>query len=119
MMAEKLQHPSPPSTAGYLLLGLGALVTLALSALRSIFFRFPLHPIGFAVGGTGMLDQLWFSIFLAWTIKGLLVRYGGREVYRKAIPFFLGLALGQYSAAAFWFVVDLCTGKTGNIVFWA
>ena len=118
LMAEKLQNPSPPSTPGYFLMAGGALVTIALAALRASFSWFTLHPIGFAVGGVWLMHQLWFSVFLAWLIKSLILRYGGPAVYRKVVPFFLGLVLGQYTAAAFWFVVDLCTGKTGNQVFW-
>jgi len=48
----------------------------------------------------------------------LILRYGGPSIYKRVVPFFLGLVLGQYTAAAFWFVVDLCTGKTLNTVFW-
>jgi len=118
LMAEKLQNPSPPSVAGYLLMGLGALATVGLAAMRASFSWFTLHPIGFAVGSVWLMDRLWFSIFLAWLVKSLILRYGGPLVYRRAVPFFLGLVLGQYTAAAFWFVVDLCTGKTGNMVFW-
>jgi hypothetical protein len=118
LMAEKLQNPSPPSAPGYLLMGAGAAVTVALAALRASFPWFTLHPIGFAVGSVWLMNQLWFSIFLAWLCKSLILRYGGPAVYRKIVPFFLGLVLGQYTAAAFWFVVDLCTGKTGNQVFW-
>ncbi len=118
LMAEKLQNPSPPSIPGYLLMGVGAVVTVAISALRASFPWFTLHPIGFAVGSVWLMNYLWFSVFLAWLIKSLVLRYGGPAVYRKAVPFFLGLVLGQYTAAAFWFVVDLCTGKTGNRVFW-
>lgn len=118
LMAEKLRDPSPPSIPGYLLMGVGAAVTVGLVALRASFPWFPLHPIGFAVGSVYLMNKIWFSIFLAWMIKSLILRYGGPAVYRKVVPFFLGLVLGTYTAAAFWFLVDLCTGKTGNIVFY-
>lgn len=118
LMADKMQNPTPPSVPGYALMGLGALVTAGMTMMRASFPWFALHPIGFAVGSVWLMDQLWLSIFLAWLIKSLILRYGGPMVYRKAIPFFLGLVLGQYTAAAFWFIVDLCTGKTGNQVFW-
>ena len=118
LMAEKLKDPSPPSGNGYLLMSGGAAVTIALTALRASFSWFALHPIGFAIGGVWLMNQLWFSVFLAWLIKTLVLRYGGPQLYKRVVPFFLGLVLGQYSAAAFWFLVDLCTGKTGNQVFW-
>ena len=118
LMADKFQNPSPPSLPGYLLMALGGAVTVVLTVMRATFPWFALHPIGFAVGSVWLMNHLWFSIFLAWLIKSLILRYGGPAVYKKAVPFFMGLVLGQYSAAAFWFVVDLCTGKTENRLFW-
>jgi len=118
LMSDKMVNPSPPSVPGYLLMGLGALTTVGLVALRACFAWFSLHPIGFAVGSVWLMDQLWFSIFLAWLIKALVLRYGGPVVYRKVVPFFLGLILGTYTSAAFWFVADWITGKTDNRVFW-
>ena len=117
-MAEKAQYPSSPSVTGYVLTAVGAIFTVLLVWLRTVYPWFTLHPIGFVVGPQMLIDNLWFSIFLAWLIKALVLRYGGAHMYRRTVPFFLGLILGQYTAAAFWFVVDLCTGKTGNIVFW-
>ena len=119
LMAEKLQNPSPPSLPGYLLMGSGAIITIGLTVMRTMFPWFVLHPIGFVVGSAWLMNSLWFSVFLAWLIKSIILRYGGAMVYKKVVPFFLGLVLGQYTAAAVWFVIDLCTGKTGNIVFWA
>ena len=118
LMAERLRNPTPPSLPGYLLMGLGAGVTVLLAALRTYLPWCQLHPIGFAVGRVWLMNQLWFSIFLAWLLKNLVLRYGGPLVYRRFVPFFLGLALGQYTSATFWFLVDWCTGKTGNQVFW-
>jgi hypothetical protein len=31
-----------------------------------------------------------------WTIKTLLLRYGGGRAYQRALPLFLGFALGHY-----------------------
>ena len=87
-------------------------------SVRTALPGFVLHPVGFAVGSVWLMDELWFSIFVAWLIKTLILRYGGPTLYRRVVPFFLGLILGQYTAAAFWFLVDLYTGKTGNQVFW-
>ena len=39
------------------------------------------------------------------------------DVAKKGIPFFVGLVLGQYSAAGIWFIIDLFTHTTGNAVF--
>jgi hypothetical protein len=118
MMADHLNNPKPPSVPGYLLMSGGATVSVALAVLRATFSWFAFHPIGFAIGSTWIMNVAWLSIFLAWLVKSLILRYGGPRAYRQAVPFFLGVLMGQYSAAAFWFVVDLFTGETNNIVFW-
>jgi len=86
--------------------------------MRERFIWWPLHPIGFAIGSVWLMDRLWFSIFLAWIIKFMILRYGGPQIYLRSRYFFLGLIVGQYFAAAFWFIIDLFTGVTGNMVFW-
>jgi hypothetical protein len=64
------------------------------------------------------MDQLWFSIFLAWLFKLLAMKYGGPSFFRRTRPFFLGLILGQFTIAGLWLLIDLFTGMTDNVVFW-
>ena len=37
----------------------------------------------------------WFPFLLAWAAKGVILRYGGPKLYRQALPFFLGLVVGD------------------------
>ena len=97
---------------------IGAVAMFALMAGRHTFVWWPLHPIGFAVGMVWITQRVWFSIFIAWLIKLLLLKYGGPRLFRKLRPFFLGLILGQFVAAGIWLVIDYVVGMTGNTVFW-
>ena len=94
----------------------GGAVMAALIWARHHFLWWPLHPIGFAVCAGNVIRRAWFSIFLASTFKAVLLRYGGVRYYVALRPFFLGMILGQVSAAAFWMVVDFLLGGTGNHV---
>jgi hypothetical protein len=85
---------------------------------RHHFLWWPLHPIGYPIGAVWLMDQLWFSIFLAWLIKLVAMKYGGPRLYRRMRPFFLGLILGQFAIAGAWLIVDYFTGMTDNVVFW-
>jgi len=39
---------------------------------------------------------------VSWCLKKLILQYGGIRAYRKAMPFFIGLLLGDYlSGCAF------------------
>jgi hypothetical protein len=46
--------------------------------------------------------NLWCPLFVAWLLKFIILRQGGLGSYRKAVPFFLGLALGDYILGYLW-----------------
>ncbi|OGS19518.1 MAG: hypothetical protein A3J83_02675 [Elusimicrobia bacterium RIFOXYA2_FULL_40_6] len=117
-IAQQINAPSVINQLGWGCRIIGAVIMGALILVRYNFLWWPLHPIGFAVGGVSWIGQLWFSIFLVWLIKWVMLKYGGNDLYRKGTPFFLGLVLGQYSAACIWFLIDVIAGGTGNTVFW-
>jgi hypothetical protein len=85
--------------------GLSATFLGALAWLRTRFTWWPLHPLGYCIG-PGLL-WLWCPFFVAWLLKWLILRYGGLSTYRRALPFFLGLVLGDYTAGALWALVGL------------
>ena len=78
---------------------------------------FLLIPLGFAIGPTQPMQDLWFSIFLGWIAKSVTLRYGGYKAYRAALPAFLGIILGQAVGCAGWLIVDGIAGTTGNMVY--
>jgi len=94
--------PQPQQNQPTYAILIGLLFALGLSALRMNLTWFPFHPVGYATSGSWAMDQLWMSIFVAWLVKSLLLRYGGARAYRPAVPFFLGLIMGDFIAGAFW-----------------
>jgi hypothetical protein len=88
----------------------GAGFTLLLSALRARFVWWPFHPAGYLVAGSFGLFRLWLPIFLSWLMKVLILRYGGLGAYRKALPFFLGLILGEFTAGFLRSILDVSVG---------
>jgi len=76
----------------------GALFVFVLTILRLQFIWFPLHPVGFVVSSSWGMNPFWFSVFLSWLLKFIILRYGGLKTYRKNTPFFLGLILGEFIA---------------------
>jgi len=116
--ADKILYPTSPNEIGWLCKSIGIVVMFGLMFMRNRFLWWPLHPIGFVVGPVWLMSQLWFSVFLAWFLKTLILRYAGPRIYKNSIPFFLGLILGQYTCAGTWFIIDYFTKMTGNLVFW-
>ena len=84
---------------------------------RQRFPWWPFHPIGFPIGGNRLMDTIWFSVFLAWLLKWMLMRYGGANMFRQSRYFFLGLICGQFLCSGLWLVIDYFTGKIGNVIF--
>ncbi len=62
----------------------------------------PFHPAGYALAVSFAMDYFWFSFFISWLLKVILLRTGGMKLHRKAIPFFLGLILGDYVIGSLW-----------------
>jgi len=81
---------------------LGFAFTTFLAAMRSRFVWWPFHPAGFAVSGSWSMALFAPSIFTAWLLKALLLRYRGMTSYRPATFFFYGLILGEFVAGAGW-----------------
>jgi hypothetical protein len=100
-------RPDPGAIRAYLF---GAGFVLSLSALRARFVWWPFHPAGYLVSGSFGLFRLWFPIFLSWLIKVLLLRYGGLRAYRAALPFFLGLILGEFGMGFLRSLLDFAFG---------
>jgi hypothetical protein len=116
--SEKLLSPTSPDIEGWVYTGIGAGVMVLLMLARQRWLWWPLHPVGFPIGCVWIMDNIWFSIFLAWLFKAVILKYGGPKLYRNVRPFFLGLILGQFVIAGVWLVIDYFTGMTDNVVFW-
>jgi hypothetical protein len=76
----------------------GAIIAAGLLLLQRTFMGFPLHPVGYAVA-TAYGSLVWWPFFLTWLAKVLILRWGGMRVYRRAVPMFLGFALGHFFVA--------------------
>jgi hypothetical protein len=87
----------------------------ALMVARSKWLRFPLHPLGYLIWCVAPahaalvqhntvrgIHLLWAPMFIAWLIKRTVIRYGGMRLYRRLLPIFLGLVLGQLLMIVFW-----------------
>ena len=114
--ARFIETPTGPYWPGWLWNGVGAAVMALLLWARHHLLWWPLHPIGYVASGTWILGNIWFSIFLAWLIKSVVLKYMGPNGYRSTRWFFLGVILGQFASGGAWLVVDGFTGMTGNVI---
>ena len=104
--------PTPPNGgAGIAMLG-GFLFCMLLLLARTRFGWWPFHPIGFAISSSWAINLVWMPMFIAWIAKGLIMRYGGVRLYRQAMPFFIGMILGQMLVGSAWHLIGLALGIT-------
>jgi len=116
-MQAWMSSPSGPNWGGWATTGLGMTVMFGLqTAWRGITW-WPLHPLGYALMGMGPMDYYWFSFFVAWLLKVLVLKYGGAQLYRKTLPMFLGLILGQFTCSGVWNIIDQITGMRSGWLF--
>ena len=106
--------PVGPHWDGWIQVGVGGLIMLGLEVLHIRFLWWPLHPLGFPISAA--FGSMWFSVFVALILKSAVLKYGGPALYRRVVPFFLGLILGEIVPAGIWLVVDFFTGMQGNVL---
>ena len=97
-----LNNPLPSNTMALVASVFGLLTAIFLTFMRARFFWFPLHAAGYAVTSTYTMNFFWFSILLSFLFKLFFLKQGGLKLYQRAIPFFLGLILGEFVITTFW-----------------
>jgi hypothetical protein len=72
-----------------------------------------LHPVGYVMGiSPSEMSYIWCPMLVSWFLKFIVLRYGGLKGYRRAIPFFAGLVLGDYTMGCIWSIIS----ATFNVV---
>ena len=89
---------------------LGFAFTILLMMTRMRFFWWPFHPAGYAITTSWGMSIIWSCLFVSWLLKVLILKFGGLKMHRAAIPFFLGLILGQFTAGSLWTIVGILFG---------
>jgi len=97
-----MKNPARPDIAGVTAIVAGGAFTCFLSFMRTKFIWFPFHPAGYVLANTGTMYWLWCPFLVAWLCKVIITRYAGIKGYRTALPFFLGLVLGDYMISSLW-----------------
>jgi hypothetical protein len=97
-----LQTPQRVNPTQLLYVGIGFLLVLFMRLMRGNFLWWPFHPAGYALSVSFAMDYFWFCFFVAWVAKALIIRFGGMKAHNSAVPFFLGLILGDYIVGSLW-----------------
>jgi len=96
-----------PDWGGNLAILSGFLLCVLLWKAHLHIVGWPLHPIGFAITSSWAINIVWFPLLIAWIIKVSILHYGGLQLYRRALPFFLGLIIGEMIPGCLWSIVGI------------
>lgn len=105
-----LTYPTSTNYPALSFMGVGVGLTLLLLFLRMRFFWFSLHPLGYALADDYSMQWLWGSLMLSWLLKTVTLKYGGIRTYRRTLPFFIGLILGEFVIGSFWSIIGIFLG---------
>ncbi len=117
ILASHLTHQNETSYVDLGFMGAGFVFTMVLMSIRSQFLWWPFHPVGYAVSGWWIIGRLWFPLFISTILKWSILRFGGVGAYRKTIPFFQGLILGDFILGSCWSIIGILF-KIPTYVFW-
>ena len=74
--------------------------------------------IGYAISGTWAVNFFWFSVFISYFIKLAILRFGGVRTFRRVVPFFLGLILGEFFVGSVWGLLGIFLQKPMYRFIW-
>ena len=113
---EGLQTTSSLTALIFFIVGIN--VATGLIVMRSLYWWWPLYPLGYALSASWSLIVFWFPILVAWLIKTPILKYGGLGRYTWLRPFFLGLIFGEFSMAVVWTAVSWIWGVPAPFFPW-
>ena len=111
-MMPFLVFPQKPRIAATIATGIGLGFSLLMGFLRTRYTWWLWHPVGYATAASWSMGKLWACIFIGWAAKALITRYGGAQMYRRALPFFVGLVLGEFTVGSLWMIYGSIVGTT-------
>jgi len=114
---DKIKNPLTKEIiySRYLFTGIGAGIMAFLIFMTTKFLWWPIHYIGYPFCDSLPIERGWFSIFLAYIIKLLVLKYGGIHIYRKFQPFFYGIIVGAVAGCGAGMIIAVATHNIGQV----
>jgi len=104
-MRSWITQPSSPDAGKIGGMAFGVVFGFFLMAMRRRFAFWPFHILGYSMAGTWAIPEFWSVAFISFIIKSSILRFRGLRGYRKAVPFFMGLIVGEISVGSFWSIL--------------
>jgi len=106
-MSSWISTPTNPDNQARTGMVVGFLIAAGLMLIKRTVYGWPFHALGFSISGGWSMIWAWLSLFVAWILKSLILRYGGLRGYRAGLPFFFGIILGDFVVGGAWTLLAL------------
>jgi len=117
LIAQYLTISRPLTAHHWCGLVFGALTYWLLIKLRMTFSGFPIHPLGFVAWAGWPIDRYWLSVLVGWSVKAVVLRYGGFSLFQKMKSFAYGIIVGGPTTLTFWVLVRFLFPTQGVIIY--
>ena len=102
-LSSWLIKPEPTNWLAVAVLVSTFFFNLSVMLIRTRYIWCPLHPAGYVIGlAPNTPELIWFPLLVAMVARWLILKHGGIKGYRRAVPFFVGLAIGETLMSCFW-----------------
>jgi hypothetical protein len=109
-LAGWIKSPFGTNKVAMVFVGVGFAISVLLGWMRVQFLWFPLHPLAYAMAMSWGVAQLWVPLMIGGGAKFIALRFGGLGSYRRALPFFFGLILGEIVVGCLWTLIGIAFG---------
>jgi len=106
---------TPKQHNPYVHITIGFVVTGFLEFATLRWTSWPLLPVGYVASHGSFIGAAWFSIFVGWLAKLLIVRFGGASLFNSMRPLFIGIIFGEALAAGTWLIINAFVVLSGGV----
>jgi len=106
-LQRQLNYPADANPIAIGAMGFGAVAGSFLMYMRMRFIWWQFHALGYILASSWAMYNLWSCVLISWLAKLIILKHGGLHSYRRALPFFWGLILGDFIAGGLWLAVGL------------
>ena len=110
-LQQRFYYRTPVDYLGLLFIGVGFAFATVLTAIRKRFLWWPFHPLGYAMISDWATLSIWTCLLISSVVKWLTLKYAGFRGYRKIVPFFLGVILGELVIGCLWAMTAIWYGQ--------
>lgn len=111
LMKNWIAYPSLPDAGKIGGMIFGGIFAGFLMTMRRRFVFWPFHVLGYSMAGSWAIYHFWSIALISFILKFSILRFGGLKGYRKAIPFFMGLILGEITVGGLWLLFGLLLNR--------